>query len=72
MKEQNITNLPMEILKELDWFFRNKKNYILPIGYPQRLEELVHEVVKGNVDKAEKYLNDIQSMNDMKIREEDC
>lgn len=68
MKEQNITNLPMEILKELDWFFRNKKNYILPIGYPQRLEELVHEFVKGNVDKAERYLNDIQSMNDMKIK----
>ena len=50
MKEQNITNLPMEILKELDWFFRNKKKYILPIGYPKRLEELVHEFVKGNID----------------------
>ena len=68
MKEQNITNLPMEILKELDWFFRNKKNYILPIGYLQRLEELVHEFVNGNVDKAERYLKDIQSMNDMKIK----
>jgi len=65
------TNLPMEILKEIDWFFRNKKNYILPIGYPQRLEELVHEFVNGNVDKAERYLNDIRSMNDMKIREEE-
>ena len=65
MQEQNITDLPMEILKELDWFFRNKKKYILPIGYPKRLEELVHEFVKGNVDTSEIYLNDIQSMNDM-------
>ena len=52
MKEQNITNLPMEILKELDWFLVNRKNYILPIGYPQMLKDLIHEFVKGNVDKA--------------------
>lgn len=68
MQEQNITNLPMEILKELDWFLVNRKNYILPIGYPLMLKELIHEFVKGNVDKAEKYLNYIQSMKDMKIK----
>lgn len=46
---------PIDVLKEIEWYFQNRKGTILPIWYEADLIGMIHEAVQGEWTAAQKH-----------------
>ena len=46
---------PIDILKEIDWFFQNRSGTILPFWYEDELIDMVHEAAQSGWTAAQKH-----------------